>query len=401
MQNGRMKTRWCLPVAVVATSLPSPSPAADAPGTAYSASVLTPVQLLEDAILFHQFPQLGSSLPTEVHMSAASASFGNPDIRALGANGRWGGQSAFLLSHDEPVVSSSNLLQAGFGGAWGAFRAGLAGRGSRFRDTNEDTDRFSDDSYRTRFSETVVEHGEVALGVGWSGGRAFLDLLGELQWNDGQENAFEASFDDTTGFDLDVDPSLRPRIAARWSVPVAAHTDLLGYATFQDASFTADLVSFVGGAVATNRLDDYGHRWEVAVAVTNTPRPSTLTRVHAAYRNVRPGPAYDALTGFSPGLQTRRTTTDVVQLGFSLERAIWWDLRFLAGLQAAFTFTDTSTRFESPDESRLDDRTTESLSQAFAWGLHRSFDPFVLTASVRTDLQLLEPIVALDARLRL
>jgi hypothetical protein len=377
----------------------APARAADVPASAYSVAVQTPIVLLDDANLVYLFPQHGTSLATQLQMSANGSS-----AHAAGGNMRFGRQAGFLLGHTSRFgldSLSGTLAQTGFATGGDRWRAGVALRGSRHRDSRDNRDDQNEVVTRVDFRESTVDYTEAALGVSWFGERSFVDVLVEAIHEDSKVSSFYASSSDTSGFDGTTDTKIVWRGAARLAIPVSPRTEVRAWGSFRDQSTTWDYVQLTNSVVDTSRTDLYGHQWSVALAVVHAPDETSLTRAYARYDNSRPPEAPDRYP-YGSSFQTERTKSDVVRAGFSLERPIWWELRFLAGFAGSFVFHErVSTRLDSDGDVDKDVTTTESLSQSFSWGLRREINAFDLTASLRTDLALTALFVYLDAKIRL
>jgi hypothetical protein len=372
--------------------------AAEVPPSAYSQSVLAPVELLDDDNLMFLFPQHGAALSTQIQMTGEGSNFNVP---AVGATGRVGGQALMLLASDyESVhdIQALTLAQAAWAAGGSGWRVGLAIRASRSSDSFHRTTTESEQvtSVDTRVSE--VRYSEAALGWSWRGERAFLDVVGEIFREDSKTSLFDSSSSNTSTFDAETDPKLRGRGAVRLSVPVSSRTELRGWGSYRQLSNSLDVVQVVGSVPDTARADHYGHEWSVALAVVHSSEVG-LTRAYARYENLRSPEVPNESFG-STSLVRRKL--DLVEGGFSLEQPIWWELRFLAGFYSAFALQETLStrvRFFNNEVERQGD-TSETLTQAFAWGLQRTIRMLDLTASLRTDLALTDLFVRLDAKVR-
>jgi hypothetical protein len=371
--------------------------AAEVPPSAYSQSVLAPVELLDDDNLVFLFPQHGAALGSQIQMT--SELFIRP---AVGATGRFGGQAAMLLASDHVPVfdisSTMTLAQAAWAAGGPRWRAGLAVRGSRERSSADRSTTEGDEVTRVQTSESVVRYSEAALGWSWRGERAFLDVVGEIFREDAEASAFDSSSSDTSSFAAETRPKVRGRGAVRFSVPVSSRTELRGWGSYRQLSNSLEIVQLVGTIPDTARADQYGHQWSVALAVAHAG-DAGLTRAYARYANLR-SPEVPSETFGDASLVRRKS--DLVEGGFSLEQPIWWELRFLAGFRSAFFLEETlRTRvFSFNDQVERESDTNETLSQSFSWGLQRTIRMFDLTASLRTDLAISDPFVTLDARIR-
>lgn len=380
----------------------SPASAAEVPTSAYSQSVLAPVELLDDSNLVFLFPQHAAARPGQIQMTAVGggAPFFNAGVPAAGATGRLGSQAAMLLASDHRAIHAGVMTLAHVGWATGGtrWRVGLAARGTRFESSSDFRREFGNEVPDVQTRETTIRYSEAALGVGWRGERAFLDIVGEIYREDAEIRSFFSSRFDTFSVDVATNAKIRGRGAARFGIPMSSSTELRGWGSYRQLSNSLDVVQLVGTVADTVQVDYYGHEWSVALAVVHESETG-IARAHARYANARP-PALPE--GFSDGtLQVDRRKVDHVEGGFSLERPIWWDLRFLAGFRGTFLLQEALTTSTSSDgEVVTRSETTELLLNAFSWGAQRAIGMFDLTASLRTDLDLTDLFVTLDARLR-
>src|SRR5262245_36059832 len=147
--------------------------AGEFPSTAFSSSLSTlPEYVDEDALLF-QFPQRAGVT------SSRFFAFGLGSGEALGVAGNWRSQGFFLLSQPGTLFGSS-LLQGGWGATWRGLRLGVAGRAAR---THEETgylytfsDRFYGNQLRLDFDGTERTLWEGSFGLGLGGEQAEVDL---------------------------------------------------------------------------------------------------------------------------------------------------------------------------------------------------------------------------------
>jgi hypothetical protein len=372
----------------------APAPAAEVPASAYSQSLLVPVELLDDDNLVFLFPQHGMELETQIQMTTIDGF----ELLGAGATGRFGTQAAMLLASDHQLIHAdlTTLAQVAWAAGGSRWRAGLAARGTRFESSFENRTTRNGEVRDAEGRDRILRYSEAALGVGWRGERAFLDIVGEIYREDAEIRSFHTSPFDTFTVDFETNAKIRGRGAARFGIPLSSGTELRGWGSFRQLSNSLDAAQFpsVTGAV---QIDHYGHEWSVALAVVHASTTG-LARAYARYANVRSPAVPDETFG---SLSVERRKLDVVRGGFSLERPIWWELRFLAGFHGTFGLGETvTTRTRSDGDVETFSLTTEQLSNEFSWGVQRAIGMFDLTGSLRTDLELTDLFVALDARLR-
>lgn len=284
----------------------------------------------------------------------------------------------------------------------GPFRIGAAYRRSS---STEDSEREyayirSDDTVdrqvrRFRSTFLLEEH---AAGLGWSRGRASVDLTGEMAFVDATD-AYR--LEDTgranegTEVELDTDPLWGGSLLAE--VPLDARTTMTAVASFRDRRSAVDLRILNPYQIwVTFEQPTYGHRWNAHLAFERAARVGSVT-VHGGYTDWR-GPSAEA----SLEIEYTQRRTETTETGLALQRPGWWDTTLYAGIRAYRSRTWREWIRIDPEYRNFtrDNVMEEVWGQSFAWGAARTIGDLDLVGVVTTDLRVGDPLMSLDARFR-
>jgi len=379
----------------VAASAAGAALASEVPSSAVSASLLTPPELLDLPYLAYQYPQRAAGEPSQAWVTAGTYS----SIQAVGALFGAGPRELFVLSQNVEALGSietGRLLQVG--GAWdaGPVRIGIAVRG--VHESEEDGYRIEspDQLFDDRSSEVTYRRGEVALGLGIGGEESYADVVFQLFREELEGSLHRTSRYDTVSLDLHPDFPRQSAVALRVGFPLARDLRIRAAAAFEERSAVYDVESMTSDVVRNFRTDRYGHAWSVGVAVEREVGPKTAT-VFARYGNRRGPPSYNVGSSSWTELDEK---DELVQAGISLRQPIWEDIELMAAFETQFDVTRGRKTYFGEDVEQYTE-TREALAQSFAWGVRRRFETFDLAGSMRTNLSLSDPFLAVDARFRL
>ncbi len=397
---------WAL--ALLSVHLPMSAGAGEIPTSAYSQSLLVPGVFLEHENLVYQFPHRAARLPSEVLSSTIGGStYSSASTIAAGANARAGRHAFFLLSQQFApfsCLSTLRLIQGGWALDAGALAAGVALRGGRYRTDTENVD-ISTDADLGWGRDLSVDYREAALGIGVVGDGLRVDLAFEVFREKYTLHYHYEGRGDSSQCRLDPQEVILTKSFVRAELALSKNTSLVIGGGFRETSSAFDITQIwiepPASPVQHHRRESYyGHRWEGGVCLRKSLSRGGVGRVFASYTNER-GTSLHGQSYSYAGLLKRNSSADqTISVGFSLERATWWECTMLAGVRSEFFYSeDRSTEEPEPDRFYEEESVQETFGQRFAWGLSRSFQKLTLTGSVETDLEISDPFLSLDARL--
>ncbi|MEZ5065952.1 MAG: hypothetical protein R3B81_14560 [bacterium] len=349
-------------------------------------------------------PQIAAGLPSQLTAFYAESSyrtvgvlFGDGDRFSLG-----------LASQRDPALANSPLSSVGYAGLQGllAARFGPVRVGTSYR-RGRVSDRYFDESVyihpssvdqRARTRDYERETDEIALGIGWSSGRAYVDATAmRSRWQRSAHWIEESDYVVETDTSTRLDTSWRWGGALRAGVPVRGDLLVEIFCAFADRRARFD-ASHLVATEPDFRTDEptYGHEWKALASIGRLYASTWLVRLHGGYADRRdPG-----MPGGSSYVNATLAREERETVGVSLERSGWWGLELYAGA----TTTRTRERREQLDFGPISVQQSVardvSVESSFGWGASRTIGDFDLAAYVSSRLSVADPIVSLDAALR-
>jgi hypothetical protein len=397
----RTAHRFAVAIAVAWALGVSPALAGDVPTSAYAQSLLVEPELLESDGLLFVHPQRAAA--TNAQMFALGAT----DVEGIGGVFRVGSGRLFVLSQDAQLGSDypldleytvfpssgdsspAPLLQLGYANRWGPVRWGGAIRGGHA--STRALDVFDDDSDEMettrRFWQGVVGWGATSS-RGWS-----TDFHFALARTDVEATTRDLG-NGVTERHVDTVDRLQIEAGTHCRVPVGSRSSLTLAGRYRDTSRQTRTRLVDGATESFTGVFDYSHEWSVGLLVAHESDYLGRIRGFGHYRNFR-GPTVSIASAFDSG-STSRFNADVVRFGVSMERAIPYECTLLAGLANAFSIQESLYWRVRTGSIRENKDVRETLSQSFGLGLRRSYGRIHGTGSMRTDLAIADPFLAVD-----
>lgn len=382
-----------------------PALAGDVPTSAYAQSLRVEPELLDSVALVFAFPQRAGGTRSELLALAAT------EIDGVGALFRVGAGRLFVLSQDAILASEEpkdfdllgsyqvgqSLFQVGYGRTFGSLRWGAAVRAGhdsrRDRDTYYPTPESS-----ARIDETVgtTRVWQSVLGLGATSSRGWsTDVYAEFSRLDVDADVRSIDSDRTEELHVHTVDRIQVNAGTYTVIPLGARSSLTVGGRYRETSRQTKVRSVLDDVESRDGLFDYSHEWSVGLLVMHNSEQWGRIRGFGHYRNFR-GPLEPSVSTFEIG-STRRVDADVVTFGVSMERSMGAEITALVGLSNAFSIEESVESRPRFDESqRYVRRVREVLSQSFALGLTRSYRRIHATGSVRTNLSIGDPFLALD-----
>ncbi len=364
------------------------------PQSALSLGMATRPEYVDPATLLFVFPQLAGITDSQIFALGLGTGEG------LGVVGQTRGHGFFLLS--QPTNLGTSLFQAGWGGSWRGFRAGVAGRAARAVDERGELyiedNPFTPDDGRIRFDGVERTLWQGSAGLGFSADHIELDLDMDVHQVDAQltylDLGFGTPFADTALVVLESisDPSFGGTARVRGFFGAGVEAVAVGGWSEVDERY--DGLQYVDG-LEDFVLDQKQENWFTGLSISfPAGRLDRLTLT---------GHWQHAEAGSNRGTASsqRSTTTDEGTISFALEQQLWRELHGRAGVALSYRQMETRDSRIYGSLQRYESFSSDaSFRDDFSWGVSYQWRNVDLQAAVRETLPLSSLFFAIDVCVR-
>ncbi|HZM17602.1 MAG TPA: hypothetical protein VFE28_16530 [Candidatus Krumholzibacteria bacterium] len=367
--------------------------AGEFPITAFSSSLSTLPEYVDEEALLFQFPQRAGVTNTRLF------AFGLGSREALGVAGNWGSHGFFLLSQQGTLFGSS-LLQGGWGASWRGLRLGVAGRAARTHDeagslyTSQDP--FYGNQLTVDFDGTERTLWEGSFGLGLGGKNAEVDLAVDVTSIQAELTYLHLDYGrppaDTTLVHLESTEDLGLGGVARLRWHLGGGVEVVGAGSWHRVEDNYDGLEYIASRLSTVLLEHELESWFAGLSVSFPAGRIDWIAFTAHWQHLE-----DGQRNSSARNQSTVTDEDGI-LSVALRQQLWQDLWGQAGVEIGYSQLERHETRLSSDGQSLQERvsTSSTLSENFAWGVSYVWRNVDLRAAVRETLPISNLFFALD-----
>lgn len=239
---------------------------------------------------------------------------------------------------------------------------------------------------------------EIAAGMGFSRGRASVDLSAEVARLERETFLGRRESFDTQESSLEIDGRTLWGATLFAALPLSGRDILRVVGAFRDRRADVKLHATLVPYAPIDFVEElYGHAWNAGLAFEHDLGDGRFGRFHAHYSDARdPGGS----RGYSD-LYVTSERMQVAETGLSLQRPGWWGETLYLGVYGALLRKSTESTYVSSYELRFRSGSVDRYAHAFSWGASRSFGDLDLVGLVGGNLSLGSTFAAIDATFRL
>ncbi len=371
--------------------------AGEFPQSALALGMATRPEYVDPATLLFVFPQRAGITESQIFALGLGTS------EALGAVGHTRGHGFFLLSQPTSPFYNTSLFQAGWGGSWHGFRAGVAGRATRVveerGDLRIDVNPVTSDDGRIFFDGVERTFWQGSAGLGFSADHVEVDLDVDVHQVDSElsylELEFGSPYADTSLVVLEStnDPSFggTARFRGRFGGGVEA-VAAGGWRRFED---NYDGLEYAGSGLEDFILDQNQENWFAGLSVSLPVGRLDQMTFTGHWQHVEVGRRNNSARYLGS------TTTDDGSISFALQQQLWRELHGRAGIALLYRQSESSeSRLYGSPQRYEEFSSNADFDEDFSWGVSYQWRNVDLQAAVRETLPLSYPFFAIDVFVR-